>query len=157
MEHATPRQLAATGAMTVVMSGLFLLMAVGVIPSDDAALGAPRWAVVAVLVPPLLAGLGLLAKAASRATLGHVLVHAGGAGFVTTMAVFFAWLVVTGRTGTHGTLTIGPVPVPLPPAVARVVNVVVVLVAALMFAFMAVVYWPWFVRSLAEPGRRPPS
>jgi hypothetical protein len=157
MEHATPRQLAATGAMTVVMSGLFLLMAVGVIPSNEADFGAPRWAVVTILVPPLLAGLGLLAKAAGRATLGHVLVHTGGAGFVTTMAIVLAWLVATGRTGTHGTLTIGPVPVPLPPSVARVVNVVVVLLAALMFAFIAVAYWPWFARSLAEPRRRPRS
>lgn len=155
-DSADPSTGAFTGAWVFLFSLVFFLFAVGVFPADDSTFGAPRWAVAVLLLAPMLCGLGLMAPAAGWPSIGPALLHGGGLLFVTSMAVFCAWLVLTGRTGSHGMLSVSGIPIPLPRVVARLLNQLVVSLAALMFAGIGVAYWTWAIKAIGG-GERPPT
>lgn len=152
-DEPSPARRAAHGAWTFLFTLVFLLVALF---ADDVHLGAPRWAIVVILLAPMLCSLGLLASAVGRPPIGPVLMHAGGLLFVTSMAVFCAWLLLTGRTGSGGVLSVGGIPIPLPGVVQRMLNGVVVGAAMLMFVGIAIAYGRWAWRRAFE-GERPPS
>ena len=146
------------GAAFLILSlgvgALTILTAVGVIPADDADLGAPRW--LATLVGAVFVAMGLYVGLAGRTTEAQrgLLGGAFALLFFTTASVFLTWAVLTGAEA-GGTLSVAGLPVPLPQSWERVVSRVFVAFCAVLMNTVTVISW-WVMgrhawRSLVPP------
>ena len=145
----TPRGLSlAVGVLTLGAGLVPTLAALDVIPTPDAAFGAPRWIVLLIVQPFLLIGLGItLHGLGMPARVFRARGLAGGRVFVAGGSLLWSWIVLYGNTGDGATIAVGPVAIPVPSFIARPVNRAMVAGAALLTIAIAAALWFSAVRT----------
>jgi hypothetical protein len=84
------------GALTAITGGMLFLAAADVIPLPDETLGGPRWLVALFALGLLFGGGYAMSLAMPTPGMTRVLGGASGLAFLTSAALLFTWLALTG-------------------------------------------------------------
>lgn len=143
--------LLAWGLILLGVALLLFLTGIGQISLDATA---PPWVLIMVALPLALGGAWALS--AALAPPGRPwLATATALVFFSTLAILFTWLTLTGAEIGDASFSIGPISLPLPRPVARVVGRVVLVVATLAFDALTIVVWVYTLRRAARPRPSP--
>jgi hypothetical protein len=145
-EPANPSSLALlVWGLILLGVALFLLLAAnGDIPMEAAA---PPWVLVMVALSLALGG-GYAVSAALAPPGRPWLAVTAALVFMTTLAILFTWLAVTG--GGDLTLSLGPLSFLLPGAVGRVLGRVIAVLITLMFDALTIFAWVYTLRGALQ-------